>query len=249
MTRFAARSRWAAKLLAFGLMSLPGCKEATVSLLPATLLPPPAPPDDGLGPVSQWSLDADAGDTVGDNHGLPLGMVTFQTDPLRGGVLVCDGVDAAISVRNVTTLDFSYSAWIWTETPSRQGDSAISGDAIFWSNKTPALDDFTLALLNDRLSYISHDQKSTGTRSLIDGVWHHVVVTRRDAERVALYVDGQVDGDGNSGTGSLQANPSVYFCGNPEQGGYFQGKMDDVRYYERVLTPEEVLALYSETAL
>ena len=58
----------------------------------------------------------------------------------------------------------------------------------------------------------------------------------KTGQRVALYVDGQVDGDGNSGSGVVSANPSVFFCGFPG-GRHFKGLLDDVRLYDRVLSP------------
>jgi len=170
------------------------------------------------------------------------------TDAERGSVLSCNGQNAAIVVVNQTSLDFSFALWLWTNVPSAVGESAIDGSAILWSNVTGLEDDFTLSLLNDKLSYMSYSQPSTGTRSLVDGVWHHVVLTRRNAERVALYVDGEIDGDGNSGSGDVLGNPSVHFCGNPEQMQYFNGKLDDIRYYPRVLTEQEARDLHETTS-
>ena len=39
----------------------------------------------------------------------------------------------------------------------------------------------------------------------------------------------------------------LYFCANPTDGHYFHGRLDDVRHYNRVLSPDEVRALYLET--
>jgi len=199
------------------------------------------------GLVGQWPLDTDARDSIGKNDGTLQGAATFIADPVRGEVAFCDGSASAIVLRNQTTSDFSYAVWIWTDVPSSQGANARAGDAILWSNDGERPDDFTLSLLSDRLSYLSYGETSTGTRPLTDAIWHQVVVTRRDGARVALYVDGQTDGDGNAGAGSVLANPSVYVCANPADGHYFSGKVDDLRFYDRVLSESDVLALYERT--
>ncbi len=223
-----------------------GCDEATLSLLPLAKVRQ-TPEDAAL--VGQWSFDADMTDQVGANDGTPLGTASIVTDSQRGNVLACDGQGGGVTITNQTPNDFSYALWMWTDVPSATGTNAVDGDALLWANAVNRLDDFTLALLNDKLSYISYSQPATGTRSLTDSVWHHVVVTRRDTDRVALYVDGELDGDGNSGTGPVLAVPIVQFCGNPMEGHYFSGKLDDVRFFNRVLSPEEARALYLATRL
>jgi hypothetical protein len=188
-------------------------------------------------------------DSVGMNDGSLQGGAVLVSDPVRGQVLECNGTDASVLLENRTSNDFSYALWIWTETPSSQGGGALEGDALLYSNTTGEVDDFTLAVLNDKLSYISYNEMSTGTLSIVDGVWHHVAVTRRDGERVALFVDGEVDGDGNSGSGPVLNNPMLHLCSNPTDGRYFHGRIDDLRQFDRVLTPDEVRSLYIATTL
>ncbi len=228
--------------------ALLGCDEATLSVLPlGSSAAGGAPAAAGL--VGHWPFDSDASDPLGMNDGTLQGGAVLVSDPVRGQVLECNGTDASVLLENRTSNDFSYALWIWTNTPSSQGGGALEGDALLYSNTTGEIDDFTLAVLNDKLSYVSYNQPSTGTLSVVDGVWHHVVVTRRDGERVALFLDGEVDGDGNSGTGPVLNNPMLHVCTNPTDGRYFQGRIDDVRQYDRVLTPDEVRALYLETRL
>ena len=198
------------------------------------------------GLVGWWTLDSNPNDSAGSNQGVLLGAASFTKDAQRGDVLECNGTDAGVQVKNTLGLSFTFAAWVWSNTPSSTGGSAIEGDPLIWSNDPAGIDDFALAVLNDRLSYINYNEKSTGTASVTDGSWHHVAATRQDGQRVALYVDGQVDGDGNSGSGVVSANPSVFFCGFPG-GRHFKGLLDDVRLYDRVLSPSEVEALFTLT--
>ncbi len=205
-----------------------------------------APGEAGSDLIGWWPLDSNPDDSIASNHGVLLGAATFTTDAERGNVLLCNGIDAGVQVKNTLGLSFSYSAWMWSDTPSSMGSSAIEGDPLIWSNDPAGIDDFALAVLDDRLSYINYNQRATGTASITDGKWHHIAATRQDGARVGLYVDGKADGDGNSGTGVVSANPSVYFCGLPG-GRHFKGRLDDVRLYDRALSPSEIESLWIDT--
>jgi hypothetical protein len=196
--------------------------------------------------VGWWTLDSDAKDSAGSNDGVLLGGAAFMKDAQRGDVLVCNGTDAGVELKNTLGSSFTFAAWLSSDTPSSTGSSALEGDPLIWSNDPLGIDDFALAVLNDRLSYINYNEKATGTASVTDGKWHHVAATRQDGARVALYVDGLVDGDGNSGSGVVSANPNVYFCGLPG-GRHFKGWLDDVRLFDRVLSPSEIETLFTLT--
>lgn len=74
-----------------------------------------------------------------------------------------------------------------------------------------------------------------GARNVTSGEWTHLVLTR-DGREMALYMDG--------------GNRTSVGCGiELGDGGYplrmsgpwpYQGKIDDVRLYDRVLSPEEI---------
>jgi hypothetical protein len=244
-------------LAAAALLGCTGCNGALISLLPeedvfADAKTPPGGPVDAAGETdspaelgSQWLLGSSASDSIGNNDGTLVGGASFGSDATRAGFLVCNGTNAAVRVANQTTNSFTFTAWIWSDVPSSKGSTAIDGDALIWSNVSGKDDDFALAVLNDHLSYINYGQTSTGSASLTDSKWHQVAVTRQDGARVQLYVDGVLDGDGNSGTGPVLANPYVFFCGVDSNGGhFFHGKMSNVRFYRRVLSAAEVGAAF-----
>ena len=136
---------------------------------------------------------------------------------------------------------------MWSDTASSTGGSAVDGDPLIWSNVSSGIDDFALSVLNDGLSYINYNEKATAASVITDAKWHHVVVTRQDGARVALYIDGKADGDGNSGSGLVSANPNVYLCGVPG-GRHFKGLLDAVGFYDRSLSPpSEITTLFITT--
>jgi hypothetical protein len=89
------------------------------------------------------------------------------------------------------------------------------------------------------------------TDSFFDGEWQHVMVTGRHLDRINLYVNGQLADTENISSNTQvtnSINPPVYqigtFITNGSRQDYFDGKIDDVRIYERMLSEEEVKRLY-----
>ncbi|EEF62342.1 LamG-like jellyroll fold domain-containing protein [Pedosphaera parvula] len=76
--------------------------------------------------------------------------------------------------------------------------------------------------------------------------WQHFVATLDNAGNVTLYKNGVVVATGVTGVPNV-VNRTNCFVGRSDfpQDGYFQGKMDDVRIYNRVLGPEAIAALAS----
>src|SRR5262249_22647176 len=104
------------------------------------------------GLVSEWLLDGNANDAFGTNHGTLVGGATFVSDDVRGLALSCNGTDAAVSVANTTSANFSWAAWVRTTAVSPTGGFAYQGSGLIWSDVGGSANDFTLAVLGDRLS-------------------------------------------------------------------------------------------------
>jgi hypothetical protein len=88
----------------------------------------------------------------------------------------------------------------------------------------------------------------TSKQSLADGRWHHAAAFY-DGQRVALYVDGQLE-DAVAASGFIAQNTEPVIIGaNPAgRGSPFDGWIDDLRLYDRHLSENEVQALYRGTA-
>jgi|GEM_PF-621177 len=76
-------------------------------------------------------------------------------------------------------------------------------------------------------------------------VWTHVLVTRSDSGAANLYINGNLE----SSTTSAQMTVSTTLgltIGNldSKQNNYFKGAIDDLAFYDRVLTADEVRDLY-----
>jgi concanavalin A-like lectin/glucanase superfamily protein len=77
-----------------------------------------------------------------------------------------------------------------------------------------------------------------------DNQWHHLVVTY-DGTNIRLYKDGVLD-KAFQFAGSFAEYLAKYCIGyHPNQTGYWKGYLDDLRFYNRVLTSSEVQQLAS----
>lgn len=166
-----------------------------------------------------------------------------------------DGVDDYISVPNflvdTQAANFSLECWINTTAQSLTGSQAYQGNGIIWSDVSGYADDFVLAVLNNRVAFFDGDANSgngrtiIGTTTINDGGWHHIVVTREAGAQMKLYVDGILQASGAAGLAVLDDNPNIHIGGNTLDSRYFNGLIDEVAFYTRVLTEQEILAHFN----
>ena len=100
---------------------------------------------------------------------------------------------------------------------------------------------------------------SRGTRNIYDGKWHHIVyINQLNLEngrtKEAVYIDsissGKMHGPFRNDWITLQFTEPVYlgvsnFEGKTE--GFFEGMIDEVRFYDRPLRIEEIINNYEST--
>ena len=82
-------------------------------------------------------------------------------------------------------------------------------------------------------------------KSVNDNIWHHLIGTY-DGSILKLYIDGLLDSTDDS-PGSC-SNPNINFQIGRWVGGssqYFNGLIDEVRIYNRVLSAEEIRFHYN----
>ena len=81
-----------------------------------------------------------------------------------------------------------------------------------------------------------------------DGLWHHIVATTGNGGVTQLYVNGVLEAT-STGVPIIAAsggNNNVLCIGcNPDNGREFDGLIDDIAMWDRVLTDEEVTSIYA----
>lgn len=206
-------------------------------------------PIDGL--IARYPFDGNTQDTSGNEyHGIGYEVTpVLNRFGIPNSAYSFNGVDSRIKL-NGTVLDglnaFSVSLFI-KSTPGDFGgflsaaNTAVSREVLLYQ----------FGSVRASIKYNSYEYDYCITVNL-DNKWHHLVFCRVD-DIGALYVDGNLIGTYSSFTpGSLIVDPNGLWLGIKQNcvGGcwtyQYDGDMDDVYFYNRTLTPEEVQALYHE---
>jgi hypothetical protein len=216
------------------------------------------------GLVGWWPMEGTGKivpDPVGGNNGLitsgdPDNM--WITDSDRGGhVLALDGDNEYVEMGSITSghplmlngSDVTISAWFYQEsggdTYQRIVDKSTAGSGIggycLWAHPT----DRTVNLSVNNISYGGTYAAQSNQYEF--SKWHHLVGVIT-ASYFALYVDG-VEVTASSTGGYSQptettANLRIGTWYNADAREW-KGRLDDIRIYNRVLTPQEIQALWN----
>jgi hypothetical protein len=184
---------------------------------------------------------------------VPGAMVTLTPTIGQSLAFGGEGENICISYDEALPTDmFTVSAWV------KIGDSHDSDGIIdlgsdlnknFWIHTTPAnMGKGVVAGVGDgtahEMAYEFEDDPNTvGTDERDE--WHHVAVVYGGGSMI-LYVDGQFKR-------SVQANivnePALFSIGSRrDQSGFFEGNLDDIRIYNRLLTQTEIVSTKDITA-
>jgi len=127
---------------------------------------------------------------------------------------------------------WSYSVWLKTMNNcfvwQHQGYSGLVPSLRINDNKLSAYYSGSYVYFNINISQI-----------LLDGAWHLVTITRNGSS-FKLYIDAVLYSNYSGTTSTYNDNPYPLQLGNG-----FTGKMDNVRYYNRELTPAEVMEIFN----
>ena len=206
-----------------------------------------------------WKFDEGSGATTADNSGnVNTGTIsgaTWTTAGKIGSALRFDGVDDVVNTGNGATLGnlpaTTISAWI---KPNTLGEG--SRGRIVQKGAGVAAGFRFLLQANNALSFaVDYGRtdlaRATASRVFTFGVWTHVLVTwtgTATATGIRIYVNGVETAYGATQNGVGIRTPDALlslYIGNERDGtGTFDGSIDDVRVYNRVLSESEITAVY-----
>jgi hypothetical protein len=202
--------------------------------------------------VGWWRFDETAGSTAADSSrhkrdGILIGGLTFDKDsaPGKAGRAIRFGAkDVLIEIKDYKGIGGTRARTVaaWIKTASAQGEIVSWGKKDFGQM-------FTFGYIRGRVGVTPSGGYLYMKAETNDDQWHHVVVVVRKAELpnlyndVKLYLDGapaEIHDIGLLDLWPIQTGQEQ----NVRIGRGFKGLVDDLRIYDRVLSDEEINALF-----
>jgi hypothetical protein len=233
------------------------------SKAPTPTPPTPVVTDEQLSPAngktSHYLFNGTIRDTSGNgHHGGEANGVAYSADRFSrpDRALALNGTSTHFETNGMgLSFPFSYSFWMNAANPS-----AVS--ALFQSDRTTGSYfgswlQLSVASPNKLAFSFGNGTGTSGSarNSLLSSValsanqWYHIVINVRGANDMDLYINGAKD---NSAVYDGSATSVVYSFDSPSGvigtafgTQYFNGKLDDFRIYNRVLSATEVSSLYN----
>jgi len=214
------------------------------------------------GLVAYYPFNGNANDASGHGNNGTVYNATLTTDRFGSPASAYDfnGTNAYIdipqnSVLNSLTTNFTLSVWIWQMVAPADGyriiDKETAGEGDGWSLDTSDCSGLAGGGHRVRLQ-TGNDGNSCsvpGTTYYSLMQWHHVVATASGTNG-NVYLDGNLDGSGDVGNIPLNTLDVYIGLAHPGRGSgfWFNGRIDDIRIYNRTLSPAEVQQLYDYEA-
>ena len=200
------------------------------------------PSDENL--VGYWAFDDGSGSVAVDgsgngNDGTLVNMEEADwVDGVSGKCLSFDGSNEYVSIPNVILTN------IWTLSMWFNIDTIDSYDMLYSGTDNTDIQLFFHATSKHLTTSVENTERDTGWDvSAHYGEWHHVVWTHNNSNNTIVYIDGEVVLNTTDAT-YTKSDDNV--CIGATLAGSFtiDGKIDEVRIYNRALTPSEVKALF-----
>lgn len=198
-------------------------------------------------PVAAYAFDEKSGQTAhdasGNGHDGTLDGAQWSAEGKHGGALQFDGEDDLLTVPPAKALafgpNFTLEAWV--------RPSAAKPWAAVITKETPEFIGYQL--LSETEDEVpgglafgqAGEAEAQGPDPLPQNTWTHLALTS-DEEHLRLYVDGELVDTTASITPAAAGGPLQIGGDIPWEEDFFEGKIDDVRLYDRTLDAEEIEA-------
>jgi concanavalin A-like lectin/glucanase superfamily protein/VCBS repeat protein len=203
-----------------------------------------------LAPVAAYSFEEGTGatafDSAGDHDGTIEGA-TWTSEGKYGSALDFDGTNDLVTVADANDLDltssFTLEAWV-------RLDSLAKSSAVIYKG-TNSGSNYGYSLYSRLFeNKPSGGVANGGTLKLVSGTsplpteppaWSHLAFTS-DGTNLKLYVNGELLGSSSSGIPASVTTADLKIGWGANFNAYFDGKIDEVRVYDRTLSQAQIEA-------
>ena len=201
--------------------------------------------------VALYQLDGNANDTVGNHNGTATN-ITYSTGKY-GNAAVFNGSSSYIEIPNLIGTNINFSASFWVNgTDMNKNTSDPSLIETFFYNRNPYI---VISQHNGNWQYTIKNSSSQNTSisyatsNFNDNQWYHFVITCSGlGGQMNLYIDGTNVGTNTAPTSILNVASTGLIGAGGTASQVFDGKLDQVRIYDKAISSDEVSILYNETA-
>ncbi len=218
------------------------------------------------GLVGHWPLDETSGTVANDLSGNGNTGTFENLDPATGtahgaidSAISFNGTDQRIHIGDVELSNSAITVSVWYKTPSTTGktDSIIGKYHASSSKRAYRLSHsnsevFSFLVSHNGLAKWQGSGNMVQTMSAtttVPNTWYHVVGTFDGAGNGKIFVNGVEDGSAtDAAVTSIYDVSTPIYIGYSESAGdqYGEGLIDDVRVYNRALSPEEIALMYED---
>lgn len=210
------------------------------------------------GLVAHWEFDESSGTSASDNTGNGHTGTLTDMDPVNdwvaghiGGALDFDGNNDNVESPDADDLDntnaLTITAWAYPTNLNGNPQAIISKRIYFPNDNSYGIFFYTANRLNVDID--SNNDRFSSNTIFSDNQWYHIAVvfdgTQTAGQRVRIYVNGALDITGAESSSVLPNYSSPIKIGqlNGNNGSFFEGRLDDIRIYNRVLSNTEIQTL------
>src|SRR3989344_1283684 len=191
----------------------------------------------GSGLIAYWNFDEVSGNSAADSSGngktaTLVNGPTFTSSGKIGNAISFDGTNDYATVSVQTPSTYTISMWIYpTKNSGYQSLVAQDGNYALQYYADTSHTDFWYAPTD-----------YYGSANVPVNTWTHFIFVNNNSA-VTIYVNGQQDGSFSTSAPGM----NIINIGRDPNGQYYGGRIDDLRVFNRVVSPSEIQELYSYT--
>jgi hypothetical protein len=216
--------------------------------------------DNGL--IAYYGFENDAKDSSGNSNDGNEYNIQYGSG-VAGQSAIFSGKDSYIEIENINGIDqlnSSFSISLFVKTNHNASSNKTYSEIILQKTRisnSKALE-FSLSQrkMDNNLSFTVYNDSTnkeglySENKPINDNIFHHIVITRNINAHTTIFLDGNPVADKQTTVDNITSNDGKLYIGWSNQDSseeYFNGAIDDLRIYNRVLSKSEIIMLYMQT--